>query len=121
VPDDHQLVVIDFCTGDPFFSLTRYDLSENPDIHFILARAWMKYVEEYDGSDIEPELNEEESFMSSFTAWENSPPEDIEKEFFPPSTGKNGSKTYCLRGTGNIALSAAISPGWLLIYGSSWG
>mmetsp|Transcript_98801 Transcript_98801/g.175955 ORF Transcript_98801/g.175955 Transcript_98801/m.175955 type:complete len:82 (+) Transcript_98801:664-909(+) len=81
----------------------------------------MKYVEEYDGSDIEPELNEEESFMSSFTAWENSPPEDIEKEFFPPSTGKNGSKTYCLRGTGNIALSAAISPGWLLIYGSSWG
>merc|ERR1712217_252383 len=102
-------------------------LRENPDIHFILAKACIefdkdrKHLERKDG----PTLEEQDSFMDSFAGLEHPcdeerVPEEILKELFPLDTGKYGCNKYCLYSGVGSSLSVAISPSWALIYISNF-
>mmetsp|Transcript_54115 Transcript_54115/g.116849 ORF Transcript_54115/g.116849 Transcript_54115/m.116849 type:complete len:252 (+) Transcript_54115:86-841(+) len=122
VSEDHELNAgeVHFTTGDPMFTLLRYNISANPDIHAILAKAWLAFSSDDEEMEEPEELKEQESFMESFAELENST-EEIEKELYPADAGKDGCKTYCLYEDGNQALSAAISPEWVYVYSSNWG
>eukprot|EP00409_Alexandrium_fundyense_P002928 CAMPEP_0185905656 /NCGR_PEP_ID=MMETSP0196C-20130402/4852_1 /TAXON_ID=2932 /ORGANISM="Alexandrium fundyense, Strain CCMP1719" /LENGTH=112 /DNA_ID=CAMNT_0028625235 /DNA_START=1 /DNA_END=335 /DNA_ORIENTATION=+ len=112
MPEDHDWddKEISFSTGDPSFTLTRYSLSENPDVHIILAKALNTFLREWGdlGGELAEEINEIPDFQHTFAELENAT-DEIMKEFYPPDTGKECCKTYSLVATGNTALSAAVS------------